>query len=166
MLVLFETPAGYALFKVSDAGAAKAVESIAGEFETADKAHAFVRLAAFHRFPGTTEAVVAATALVEGKLSKDLKSFLKKQIVKKELTDELAVSDAKLGGLIKDKLDIPVRAGGGAQPAAAPLRACSDPPLPPSLPPLPPPPAPLRAARRSASPTTACTRWCAASAAR
>lgn len=54
------------------------------------------------------QAVVAASALIEGKLGKDLKQFLKKQIVKRELTDELAVADAKLGGLIKEKLDIPV----------------------------------------------------------
>ena len=51
---------------------------------------------------------MAASALIEGKLTKNLRVFLKKQIVKKELSDELAVSDAKLGGLIKDKLDIPV----------------------------------------------------------
>lgn len=55
------------------------------------------------------QAVAAATALIESKLSSELKSFLKKNIVKKELTDELAVADAKLGGLIKEKLDIPVR---------------------------------------------------------
>ena len=35
-----------------------------------------------------------------------MKKFLKKNIVKKELTDELAVADAKLGGIIKDKLEI------------------------------------------------------------
>jgi hypothetical protein len=55
------------------------------------------------------QAVAAATALVESKLNSELKKFLKKNIVKKELTDELAVSDSKLGGVIKDKLDIPVR---------------------------------------------------------
>jgi len=52
------------------------------------------------------QALAAASALVESKLSKSLKKFLSKQIVKKELTDELGVADTKLGGLIKDKLDI------------------------------------------------------------
>lgn len=54
------------------------------------------------------QALAAATALVESKLSSDLKKFLKKNIVKKELTDELAVADSKLGGIIKEKLDIQV----------------------------------------------------------
>ena len=45
--------------------------------------------------------------MCEGKLDKGLKSFLKKSIVKKELTDQLGVIDAKLGNLIKEKLDIP-----------------------------------------------------------
>jgi nucleolar protein 58 len=67
-----------------------------------------VKLKAFHRFTDTTDAVAAASALIESKLSSDLKSFLKTNIVKKELTDELAVADSKLGGLIKDKLDIQV----------------------------------------------------------
>lgn len=40
-------------------------------------------------------------------MGSSLKKFLKKQIVKKELTDELGVADTKLGGLIKEKLDIP-----------------------------------------------------------
>ena len=35
-----------------------------------------------------------------------LKKFLKKSIVKKELSDQLGVIDAKLGNLIKTKLDI------------------------------------------------------------
>ncbi len=56
------------------------------------------------------QAVSAASALIESKLNSELKKFLKSNIVKKELKDELAVSDAKLGGIIKDKLDIPVRA--------------------------------------------------------
>jgi len=65
-----------------------------------------VSLRAFYKFQDTTEALAAATAIVESKLSKTMKKFLKKNIVKKELTDELAVADAKLGGIIKDKLEI------------------------------------------------------------
>lgn len=65
-----------------------------------------MKLKAFYKFTDTTEALAATSALVESKLSKTLKSFLKKHIVKKELTDELAVADSKLGGVIKDKLGI------------------------------------------------------------
>ncbi len=60
----------------------------------------------FERFRDTTEAVSSATALIEGKMSKKLKKMLKK-IVVNENNEELAVSDAKLGNVIKDKLNIP-----------------------------------------------------------
>jgi nucleolar protein 58 len=53
-----------------------------------------------------TEAIAATTAMIEGKLGHDMKKFLKKHIVKKELTDELAVLDQKLAGKIKDKLGV------------------------------------------------------------
>ena len=43
---------------------------------------------------------LAATAAVEGKMSKSLKKVLKK-IVAKDIHQELAVADAKLGGVIK-----------------------------------------------------------------
>lgn len=42
----------------------------------------------------------AATAAVEGKMSKSLKKMLKK-IASKDIHEELAVADAKLGGIIK-----------------------------------------------------------------
>lgn len=44
--------------------------------------------------------LIAATALVEGKLGKNLKKVLKK-IVAKEAHEQLAISDVKLGGVIK-----------------------------------------------------------------
>lgn len=44
--------------------------------------------------------LIAATALVEGKLGKSLKKVLKK-IVAKEAHEQLAISDVKLGGVIK-----------------------------------------------------------------
>lgn len=43
---------------------------------------------------------LAATALVEGKIGKSLKKVLKK-VVAKEAHEQLAISDAKLGGVIK-----------------------------------------------------------------
>jgi len=65
-----------------------------------------VKLKAFYKFEDTVEALAATSALVESKMGKTLKSFLKSNIVKKELTDELGVADSKLGGIIKDKLGI------------------------------------------------------------
>ena len=72
----------------------------------APRAHR-VKLKAFSKFFDTTEALQSATSLVEGKLSSGMKKFLKKHIVSKELQETLAVSDSKLGGAIKEKLNIP-----------------------------------------------------------
>lgn len=46
--------------------------------------------------------------MVESKLSSELKSFIKTNIVKKELTDDLAVADKALGGAIKEKYNLSV----------------------------------------------------------
>ena len=106
MLLLFETSAGYALFKVLKP---KQLESpnLWQEFQSLETASNVVKLKAFTPFSNTTEAVVAATNIIDSKLDKSLKKFLKKQIINKEISDELAVSDVKLGSLIKEKLDIP-----------------------------------------------------------
>ena len=106
MLVLFETPAGYALFKVLKPGKLADPEKIWEEFTTIEKASNLVKLKAFSPFENTTEAVVAATSIIESTLDKPLKKFLKKTIISKEIADELAVSDIKLGGLIKELLAI------------------------------------------------------------
>ena len=68
------------------------------------RANSMVKLKSFAPFASTTEAVVAATSIIDSTLDKNLKKFLKKNI--KEQSDELAVADIKLGGLIKEKLDI------------------------------------------------------------
>uniref|UniRef100_A0A7M4DYS8 Nucleolar protein 58 n=1 Tax=Crocodylus porosus TaxID=8502 RepID=A0A7M4DYS8_CROPO len=105
MLVLFETAAGYAIFKVLDEKKLQEVDSLWKEFETPEKANKIVKLKHFEKFQDTTEALAASTALVEGKLSKNLKKILKK-IVAKDAHEQLAIADAKLGGVIKDKLNL------------------------------------------------------------
>ncbi|KAM3585604.1 uncharacterized protein V6R79_022490 [Siganus canaliculatus] len=105
MLVLFETAAGYAIFKVLDESKLQQVDSLYKEFETPEKANKVVKLKHFEKFQDTTEALAAATALVEGKIGKSLKKVLKK-IVAKEAHEQLAISDVKLGGVIKEKLDL------------------------------------------------------------
>lgn len=105
MLVLFETAAGYAIFKVLDESKLQQVDSLYKEFETPEKANKVVKLKHFEKFQDTTEALAAATALVEGKIGKSLKKVLKK-VVAKEAHEQLAISDAKLGGIIKEKLDV------------------------------------------------------------
>ncbi|PSC68085.1 putative nucleolar 5-2 [Micractinium conductrix] len=104
MLLLFESAAGFCLFKVLNEGKLKEAETqdVWTDFETPEKASKIVKLKAFSKFENTTEALSAAASLVDSKLSKGLKKFLKKHAE----GDTLAVLDAKLGNVIKEKLGI------------------------------------------------------------
>ncbi|VDO33563.1 unnamed protein product [Haemonchus placei] len=104
MLVLFETAAGYAMFKLLSDKKLKNVDNIYEEFSTAEKAQESLQLVAFKKFKSTTEAVESACAIHEGKINKTLKKLLKGKVTENE---QLAVGDAKLGNLIKEKLDVP-----------------------------------------------------------
>ena len=102
MLVLFETAAGQAIFKVKDAGKVAQVDDVWKEFATAESANKILKLKAFNSFSDTVGAVAAATSLVDGKMDKDLKKFLKKNAE----GSDLAVADTKVGSIIKEKLGI------------------------------------------------------------
>ena len=73
MLVLFETPAGYAIFKLLDEKILKNPDEIFKNFQTVEAANKMVSLKNFSKFEDTTQALAAATALIEGKMSSDLK---------------------------------------------------------------------------------------------
>ncbi|XP_072180730.1 nucleolar protein 58-like [Diadema setosum] len=105
MLVLFESPAGYAIFKLLDEKRLQQVDDLYKSFASPETAGKVIKLKQFEKFQDTTEALAAATALVEGKLGKGLKKILKK-VVAKDAQAELAVADAKLGNIIKDKLNM------------------------------------------------------------
>jgi nucleolar protein 58 len=105
MLVLFETPAGFAVFKLLDEKKLKQTDDLYKDFQTVDAAKKVVKLKMFEKFEDTTEALASATAAVEGKMSKGLKKMLKK-IVAKEAQEKLAVADAKLGNSIQNKLNL------------------------------------------------------------
>ncbi len=108
MFVLYETPAGYALFKCKDSKLEKA-DDLFREFETPEKAQKLVKLEAFSKFENTAKALEEASSLVEGSLSKDLKKFLKKKIGEgEEVAEKLAVSDPKLASSISKKLGLKV----------------------------------------------------------
>ncbi|KAL8239998.1 hypothetical protein R6Q59_016565 [Mikania micrantha] len=102
MLVLFETPAGFALFKVLDEGKLSKVDDLWKEFSSADTARQVVKLKAFSKFENTSEALSAATLLLESKPSKGLRKFLRAHCD----GESLAVADSKLGNVIKEKLQI------------------------------------------------------------
>ncbi|XP_020272978.1 probable nucleolar protein 5-2 [Asparagus officinalis] len=102
MLVLFETPAGFALFKVLDEGKLSKVEDLWKEFSTSESARQVVKLKAFSKFENTSEALAASTLLIDSKPSKDLRKFLRSHCD----GETLAVADSKLGNAIKEKLKI------------------------------------------------------------
>ncbi|TYG47064.1 hypothetical protein ES288_D11G308000v1 [Gossypium darwinii] len=102
MLVLFETPAGFALFKVLDEGKLNKVEDLSKEFLAADSARKVVSLQAFSKFENTAEALEAATKLLESTPSKGLRKFLRAHCD----GETLGVADSKLGTAIKEKLKI------------------------------------------------------------
>jgi len=104
MLLLFETPAGYSLFKVSNE---KKITKTEPEnihesfFSSSEDAKSTLNLVEFQPFHDTADAVSAATSCLEGKMHKSLSSFLKKEFGSKK--DSLAVADKALAVSIKDK---------------------------------------------------------------
>ncbi|KAJ1946957.1 Nucleolar protein 58, partial [Linderina pennispora] len=97
MLVLYETAAGYALFKLLDDSKLAKADDLYKDFATPESANKSVKLHAFHKFENTVDALSAVTALVEGKISKNLKGFLTTDVSEKEWKKEkLAVADSKL----------------------------------------------------------------------
>eukprot|EP00798_Chlamydomonas_sp_ICE-L_P014269 gene14269-20243_t len=102
MLLLFESAAGFALFKVLKPDKLEECEDLHADFASLDSAKKVVKLKSFSKFENTTEALAAACGISDSKLSKQLKKFLKKNAE----GEELAVLDKKLGGIIQEKLGI------------------------------------------------------------
>ncbi|RGB43350.1 SAR DNA-binding protein like [Rhizophagus diaphanus] len=109
MLVLFETAAGYALFEVLKEGKLREPDELWKDFETPEAAKKTVKLVDFQKFENMSEAVASVSDLLEGKLSKDLKKFLKESFEKIEVSSEkLAVMEPKIGATISKKFGIQV----------------------------------------------------------
>ena len=68
MLVLFETAAGFAVFKLLDEKKLLKSDNLYEEFE--NNAKKCVKLQHFAKFQDTTDALASAAALIEGKMSK------------------------------------------------------------------------------------------------
>ncbi len=89
MLVLFETPAGYSLFQINNTKKLKKVENILEMFKDSETASKYVELEAFRKFKDTEHAVNSLTKLNEGELPSDLKKFLEKNIISKDIQKTL-----------------------------------------------------------------------------
>jgi len=106
MLVLFETPAGYSLFKVSDDKKFKKTDAEDFNdsfFSTDTKAKKMLERVAFEPFEDTADAVVAMTACMEGKVSSSLKKFLKKKL-KQQGDSVLAIADKGMAVSLKENV--------------------------------------------------------------
>lgn len=79
--VLFETPGGFALFKVVKDGKLKDIDNLHKSFSTSEGADKIVQLKAFKKFKDTKEAMKSVEKLLQGKVSKTLQKFLEKNIV-------------------------------------------------------------------------------------
>lgn len=111
MLVLFETPAGLALFKVLKEGKVKKSDDLFKYFETPDKASKIVKMHAFKKFKDTKEALKTVTKLLEGKLTKKVKKFLKSNCIVDDVQHKIACFDKDLASLIQKKLGIECETG-------------------------------------------------------
>ena len=111
MLVLFETPAGLALFKVMKEGKLKEEGDLIKYFETPEKASKIVKMHAFKRFKNTKEALKTVAKLIEGKLTKKVKKFLKSNCITDEVQEKLACFDKDLAKTIQKKLGIECEVG-------------------------------------------------------
>lgn len=105
MLVLFESAAGYALFKLLDEAKLKDIDNLFKDFESPEKASKVLKLKHFEKFEDINEAVAGNLTVEKGKVSKNLKRVIKKHILK-DAEAELAVADAKLGKLLKKDFDL------------------------------------------------------------
>jgi len=105
MLVLFESAAGYALFKLLDESKLSDVDNLYQDFATPDKAAKILKLKHFEKFENINEAVAGNLTVENDKVGKNLKRLVKKHILK-DAEAELAVADAKLGKLLKKEFEI------------------------------------------------------------
>lgn len=104
--VLFETSGGFALFKVVKDSKIKDVDGLYENFKSAEKAEQVVKLKAFKKFTDTKDAMKSVEKLLQGKVSKTLQKFLEKNIISKEIQEELMVADKKLAKTIQEKMGI------------------------------------------------------------
>ncbi|KAM3181880.1 hypothetical protein ACTXT7_013483 [Hymenolepis weldensis] len=99
MLVLFETAAGFALFKVRNEAAFESVQNSAKELENQDFLNQTLELQKFVKFKNIADALQATAEVCDGKISKKLKKLLKKTF-KENKEEILAVADNKLSRAI------------------------------------------------------------------
>lgn len=103
MYLLFETAVGYALFKVDDGKFAK-VDSWKDLPNTSSGAAKLFQLVAFKQFEDAKDVLQASVKMINGKLSKTLAKFLRKNLPSAGLQQKLLVGDKKIAGELSKEL--------------------------------------------------------------
>jgi len=80
-------------------------------FETPEKASKIVKMHAFKKFKDTKEALKTVTKLLQGKLTKKVKKFLKSNCIVDDVQEKIACYDKELASVIQKKLGIDCETG-------------------------------------------------------
>jgi nucleolar protein 58 len=105
MYLLFETPIGYALFKVDENRFTK-VKTWQDLPQDSASVKKLVQLHAFKEFKDAKEVLQASVKLIHGKLSKTLDKFLRSNALSNDLNQQLMVNDKKIAAEISKSLNI------------------------------------------------------------
>lgn len=95
MFLLFETSMGYALFKV-DENQFNKISTWKDLPQDLNGAKKLLKLQDFKEFQDAQEVLRSTVKLINGKMSNNLKKFLKENIVSKDLEEKLLVSDKNI----------------------------------------------------------------------
>ncbi|CAF4752448.1 unnamed protein product, partial [Rotaria sp. Silwood2] len=101
------------------------IENLYIDFESPEKAAKVLKLKQFEKFDDTTQALAAATATVEGKISKPLKKLLKR-LVDPDVQEQLLVADSALGKAIKEKFSFDCLCNSSVQDLMRVIRSQAD----------------------------------------
>ena len=110
MLILFETPLGYALFKV-DKSAFKKIKDWKDLPQSLPGVKKMLELQAFKEFHDAREVLQASVKMTHGKLSSSLVKFLQANLKGASDDQKLLVSDKKLANELSKKLNVKCESG-------------------------------------------------------
>lgn len=109
MHFLFETPVGFALFKVDEKSFNK-VKTWQDLPQQTKGIKELLKLEAFKSFADAKESLKASVNLIHGRLTSELGQFLKENIVSRGVQETLLVGEKKLAAQITEKLKIKAQA--------------------------------------------------------
>ena len=125
MHLLFETPIGYALFKVDEKKFSK-VKSWKDLPQEPEKIKKLLQLQAFKHFKDSKEVLQASVKLIHGKLSKKLQKFLQTNVIGESLKNKLLIGDKRIAAEITKKLKIPCESSDNVVELVRCVRSCLD----------------------------------------